>query len=64
MELILQITGLLAKGPDPLQYFCGKDNDKKIAAKRINITLFRKNERMPLPLSMTDLFELQPKYWL
>ena len=30
VDLISEITGLLKDGPDPLQYFKGKDNDKWI----------------------------------
>ena len=33
VELISQITGFPIKGPDPSQYFCGKDNEKWLAAK-------------------------------
>ena len=33
VDLIADITGLPKDGPDPLQYFRGKDNDKRLAAR-------------------------------
>ena len=33
VELISQITRFPTKGADPSQYFCGKDNNKRLRAK-------------------------------
>ena len=33
VDLISEITGLPKDGPDPSQYFKGKDNDKRLAVR-------------------------------